>query len=59
MEHYEQKEHLNWSSGLESDMFNQCHSLIKSDAMLSHIKICFHSAVFGLVYGSVCTYVKL
>uniref|UniRef100_A0A8C5YKX4 Uncharacterized protein n=1 Tax=Microcebus murinus TaxID=30608 RepID=A0A8C5YKX4_MICMU len=51
------KEHLNCSGYLESNMFNSCRFL-KSDAALSHIKFCLYSAVFGSMYGSVCTYVK-
>lgn len=52
------KAHLNWSGCLKSDVFNPCPFLIKSDATLSHIKMCLHSAVFGSMYGSVCTYVN-
>lgn len=58
MEHYEQKgaSELVWL--LESNVFKSFCFLIKSDATVSQIKFCLHSAVFGSMYGNVCTYVK-
>lgn len=57
--HSEQKEHLNWSSYLYSNMCIPI-TFLPSQMLrcLSPRKFCLHSAVFGSSYGKVCTSVK-